>query len=41
MPREKRLSREEVAAAQKLSSSWKPKIKQGKLSFQAQEVHCE
>lgn len=38
---EKRLSREEVGAAQKLSSSWKPKIKQGNLSFQAQEVHCE
>lgn len=38
---EKRLSRDEVATAQKLSSSWKPKIKQGKLSFQVQEVHCE
>jgi hypothetical protein len=38
---EKRLSRDEVAAAQKLSSSWKPKIKQGNLSFQVQEVLCE
>jgi hypothetical protein len=38
---EKRLSREEVAGAQKLSSSWKPKIKQGNITFQVQEVDCE
>ena len=38
---EKRLSREEVAAAQRMSSSWKPKIKQGTLVFQSQEVDCQ
>jgi hypothetical protein len=38
---EQRLSREEVVGAQKLSSAWKPKIKQGKLVFQSQKVDCE
>ena len=38
---EKRLSRDEVAAAQKLSSAWKPKIKQGNIAFQVKEVDCE
>ncbi len=38
---EKRLSREEVAGAQKLSSAWKPKIKQGNIAFQVKEVDCE
>jgi TPR repeat protein len=38
---EQRLSREEVSVAQKLSTSWKPKTKQGKLVFQSQEVDCE